>query len=285
MELLKEIFNLNLTKEFISICEAVAKQNPHVINNGIGINFSKNEIESVKLYYGFHHQLLDSEIKNLHLFGNSTTYYDIEKLLSQNDYKWHPYFPTGVSFALKIDKNLNISMGHFMMPKIQSNDLFFTLPKVVEYYKNNNSLPIFDRKGIFTLINQNGEEHQKDYFYVTDINLKHKIGDDFGVNTNLVPSIEWVIGKGFYSGSSPNDEKIVLQSNYDVVYNEIIKNEKNLTIIQFNKLMLLHFNAYCVCPGFYKNKDIKSYYYFNGNIPSPSIIDTLTNIQTNLQRL
>ena len=285
MKLLKEIFNLSITKEFISVCENIAKQNPLVINNGIGVNFSKSEIESIKFYYGFHHKLSIIDVKNLHLFGSTDTFFKTEKLLSNSDYEFHPYFPTGVSFALKIDKNLKASFGHFIMPKIQSNDLFFSLPKIVEYYKNNNTLPILNRKGIFTLINQNGEEHQKDYFYVMDRNLKQKIGDDFGVNTAIVPSIEWVIGKGFYSGSSPTDEKIVLQSNYADVYNTIIKNEENEFINQFNKKMFHHFNAYCVCPGYYKNKDIKSYYYFNGKLPSLSIIDTITKIQSNLHTI
>lgn len=282
MELLKEIFNLNTTKKFISICENVATQNPLVINNGLGINFSKSEIESVKLYYGFHHKLSKIDVEKLHLFSSPDTFIKAEKLLSNSDYDFHPYYPTGVSFALKIDKNLNISMGHFMMPQLKKNDMFFSLPKVIELNKSNTKLPVLDRKGIFTMINQNGMEHQKDYFYVNNSRLKRMIGNEFGVNTDIVPSIEWVLGKGFYSGSSPNDEKIVLQSNYNEVYKSIIKNENNETIKGFNKLMLDKFNAYCVCPGYYKNKDIKSYYYFNGKLLSPTIIDTISGIQSNL---
>jgi len=285
LELLKHIFNQEITKEFISICESIAKKNPNYINNGLGVNFSENGIESIKLYYGFHHQLTANEVGKLHIFGNPNTFYNIERLLTKSEYEWHPYYPTGVSFALKIDKNMNASIGHFMMPKIMSNDLFFSLPKIVGYYKNNNTLPILNRKGIFTLINQNGEEHYKDYFYVRDINLKQKIGDDFGVNTAIVPSIEWVIGKGFYSGSSSNDEKIVLQSNYEEVYNEIVKKETNNLIKTFNSQMLQNFNAYCVCPGFYKNKNIKSYYYFNGKISNPFIINTISNIQLKLNSI
>ena len=285
MELLKSIFNQEITKEFISICESIAKKKPNYINNGLGVNFSKNGIESIKLYYGFHHQLTANEVEKLHIFGNPNTFYNIERLLTKSEYEWHPYYPTGVSFALKIDKNMNASIGHFMMPKIKSNDLFFSLPKIVEYYKNNKTLPIIEQKGIFTLINENDEEHQKDYFYVTDQFLKQAIGNDFSINTDIVPSIEWVLGKGFYSGSSPNDEKIVLQSNYEEVYNEIVKKETNNLIKTFNSQMLQNFNTYCVCPGFYKNKNIKSYYYFNGKISNPFIINTISNIQSKLNSI
>ncbi len=285
MELLKKIFDLAITKEFISICESVARQNPTVVNNGVGVNFSKNGIESIKFYYGFHHKLLKSNVEALHLYGSTDTFFKTEKLLKECDYDFHPYYPTGISFALKIDKNLKSAVGHFMMPKIESNDMFFTLKKVIEHYKTSSHLPILDRKGIFTMINSSGNEHQKDYFYVTDKEFKRKIGADFTVNTDIVPSIEWVIGKGFYSGSSPDDEKIVLQSNYSEVYNEIIKNEKNPTIIKFNNLMLKHFNAYCVCPGFYKDKDIRSYYYFNGDLSNHKVINTISKIQTDIKRI
>lgn len=282
MNLLKNIFSLEITKEFISISEFVAKKNPHVIHNGIGVNFSDSGIESIKLYYGFHHRISNSDIKALHLYGETDTFYKTESLLVESDYDFHPFYPTGVSFALKIDKNLKSSLGHFMMPKLADNDMFFNLQKVKDYYKSCNQLPVLDRKGIFTMIDSNGNECQKDYFYVIDRNLKHQIGLDFGVDTDIVPSIEWVLGKGFYSGSSSDDEKIVLQSNYTDVYNKIIKHETNKTIMQFNKLMLKFFNAYCVCPGFYKNKNIKSYYYFNGDLSSPNIIDTVSKIQANI---
>ncbi|MCB9361263.1 MAG: hypothetical protein H6588_08180 [Flavobacteriales bacterium] len=283
MELLKKIFDLSITQEFIARCESVAQQNPAVINNGIGVNFSKTGIESIKFYYGFHHKLNKLDVEAMHLYGSTDTFYKMEELLNESDYIFHPYYPTGVSFALKIDKSLKSAIGHFMMPKIESNDMFFTLKKVVEHYKTNNHLPILDRKGVFTMINSSGIEHQKDYFYVTDKEFKRKIGTDFAVNTDIVPSIEWVIGKGFYSGSSPDDEKIVLQSNYSEVYNEIIKNEKNPTIIEFNQFMFKHFNAYCVCPGFYKDKDIRSYYYFNGKLTNPQVIDTISKIQLNIK--
>ena len=282
MELLKEIFDLKLTKDFIFICESVAQKNPQFINNGIGVNYSEKGIESIKFYYGFHHKLSKGDVELLHLFGTSDTFFELEEQLIESDYVWHDYLPTGVSFALKIDKNFKSSIGHFMMPKIQSDDLFFSLPKVKAYYEKNSGLPIFNRKGIFTLINEKAEEHHKDYFYVTNPVLKEKIGQEFKVDLNIVPSIEWVLGKGYYDNSSVNDEKIVLQSNYGAVYEAITKKETWKIVKDFNKIMLEHFNTYCVCPGFYKNKNIKSYYYFNASLPSPTIVNTIKNIQTNL---
>jgi hypothetical protein len=282
LSLLEEIFNMNVTNEFVSICEDIARQNPHVINNGIGVNFSGNEIESIKLYYGFHHQLTDQNINDLHLTGNGKTFFTLQKQLIASDYDLHPYIPTGVSFALKIDKHLNYSIGHFLMPKLEAGDLFYRLPKVLEYYKTNDKFPAFHRKGIFTIINQDQSEHQKDYYYVDNEKLKDMIGHDFKIDLSIVPSIEWVIGKGFYTNSQSTDEKIVLQSNYKQVYDQIISNEPSPFIKKFNQYMLQKFDAYCVCPGYYKNKEIKSYYYFNGKLTSPTVIDTISNIRSHI---
>ena len=282
MELLKQAFSLDITKEFISICEVINAENPHIINNGIGVNFSGNEIESIKLYYGFHHQLSDDNINRLHLLGSPKTFFDMQKKLLVSDYEWHPYIPTGVSFALKIDRNLNYSIGHFIMPKIEKGDRFFQLPIIKNYFDNYEEFPAFHRKGIFTIINQEGVEHQKDYYYIKNGILKDTIGKDFNLDLSIVPSIEWVIGKGFYSDSKSTDEKIVLQYNYQDVYERIIKNEPSQFIQQFNSYMFDEFNAYCVCPGYYKNDYIKSYYYFNWDFLTPTIINTIPKIQLNL---
>ena len=96
MKLLKEIFNLSITKEFISVCENIAKQNPLVINNGIGVNFSKSEIESIKFYYGFHHKLSIIDVKNLHLFGSTDTFFKTEKFQNHCHFNWRSDF---VSFG------------------------------------------------------------------------------------------------------------------------------------------------------------------------------------------
>lgn len=282
MELLRQVFNLSITKEFISICENISHQNPYVVNNGIGVNFYNNEIDSIKLYYGFHHQLSDQNIKDLHLIGSNKTFSKLQNQLKISDYEWHPYIPTGVSFALKIDKKMNYSIGHFVMPELKKDDIFYCLPKVVEYFKTHNEFPAFHRKGIFTIINQDETEHQKDYYYINNEKLKRNIGNDFNLDLSIVPSIEWVIGKGFYSNSNSTDEKIVLQSNYKEVYDHIIKNEPSLFIQKFNRYMFDKFNAYCVCPGYYKNKDVKSYYYFNGELSSPTIVNTISKIQLNI---
>lgn len=271
---------MSITNEFISICENITKQNPLVVNNGIGINFSDNAIESIKFYYAFHHELDEQNIEDLHLIGSSKTFLELQKQLKPSDYEWHPYIPTGVSFALKIDRNLNYSLGHFVMPAMQKEDLFYRLPKVIEYFKTNDEFPVFHRKGIFTIINQDQSEHQKDYYYVHNEILKDSIGKDFKLDLSIVPSIEWVIGKGFYTNSEAIDEKIVLQSNYKTVYDQIIKNEPSLLIQQFNRYMFEKFNAYCVCPGYYRGKNIKSYYYFNGNFISPTIINTIPIIKS-----
>ncbi|MDT8411154.1 MAG: hypothetical protein RQ875_01720 [Vicingaceae bacterium] len=284
MELLKEIFSQTTTQQFIKICEEISKTKTSGTINGIGINFSENEIESVKLYYGFHEPLTDNEINQLHIFGEPTTYYQIKKKLSNTDYAWADYYPTGVSFALKIDKYMNFSFGHFMMPKIEKNDLFFTLSPIIEHYQTTNLLPIYHRKGIFTLINKDGIEHQKDYFYITHPDLKRKIGKSFNVDTSIVPSIEWVLGIGFYAGSSPNDEKIVLQSNYNDVYHHIIRKEQNQFIKEFNNTMHKKYKMHCVCPGYYKKKDIKSYYYLNSKITNPNNIESISLFNKLLQQ-
>ena len=283
MELLKEIFNQATTQQFIKICEEISKTKTSGTINGIGINFSDNEIESVKLYYGFHQHLTPYEINQMHIFGNSDTFKQFEKLLTDKDYHWADYYPTGISFALKVDKYMNFSLGHFMMPKLKEDDLFFTLPQVLEYYQTNNILPTYPRKGIFTLINQDGEEHQKDYFYIIQPDLKRKIGESFNIDTSIVPSIEWVLGKGFYSGSSPNDEKIVLQSNYNEVYHHIIKKEQNQFIKKFNETMHKKYQMHCVCPGYYKKKGIKSYYYLNSKITNPNNIESISVLNKLLQ--
>lgn len=284
LELLKEIFNQPTTQKFIAICEEISKTKTTGIINGIGVNFSNNEIESIKLYYGFHEPLTDKEINQLHIFGEPSTFYQLEKKLSIKDYAWADYYPTGISFALKVDKFFNFTFGHFMMPKIEKNDLFFTLPPIIEHYQTNNSLPIYPRKGIFTLINQEGTTHQKDYFYIINPKLKQKIGSEFNVATSLVPSIEWVLGKGFYSGSSPNDEKIVLQSNYNEVYQNIIKKEQNQFIKKFNETMHKKYKMHCVCPGYYKKREIKSYYYLNSKINNPKNIESISVLNKLLQQ-
>ena len=282
LELLKEIFNQPTTQKFIAICEEVSKSKTKGTINGVGINFSNNEIESIKLYYGFHQPLTTKEVNQLHIFGKPDTFFELEQMLTLDDYEWHEYYPQGVAFALKIDKNLKVSIGYFMMPKLKNDDLVFQLSDVKNYFKNNINLPFYQRKGIFTLINENGLEHQKDYYYVNDNILKTAIGKKFNVDTAIVPSIEWVLGKGFYSGSSPNDEKIVLQSNYHEVYHKLIKLEENDFIRNFNKQMLANFNAYCVCPGFYNNIKIRSYYYFNGRTTNPFVINTIPEIQSRI---
>ena len=283
MELLKEIFNQATTQQFIKICEEVSKSKTAGTINGVGINFSANEIESVKLYYGFHQRLTAYEINQLHIFGNSNTFNQLVKLLSDKDYHWADYYPTGISFALKVDKYLNFSFGNFMMPQLKQDDLFFTLPQILEYYQTNNTLPIYPRKGIFTLISQDGSEHQKDYFYIIQPDLKRKVGESYNVDTSIVPSIEWVLGKGFYSGSSPTDEKIVLQSNYKEVYQHIIKKEQNQFIKKFNETMHKKYQMHCVCPGYYKKNDIKSYYYLNSKITNPNNIDSISVLNNLLQ--
>lgn len=284
MELLKEIFNLNLVQNFIKICEKMSAVTSAPTINGIGVNFSEKEIESIKLYYGFHEPLLKSDIEKLHFFGKSGTFFKLEQTLSLNDYDFHEFYPQGVSFALKIDKNLKVSLGHFMMPKLLKNDVVFQLDEVKNYFNNNTASPFYNRKGIFTLINEKGTEHQKDYYYLSENELKQAIGKKFNVDTAIVPSIEWVLGKGFYSGSQPNDEKIVLQSNYHEVYHKIIKKETNTFIHQFNLKMHQEFDLHCVCPGYYKNNKVKSYYYITGKILYPNTIATISEFVKKLNK-
>jgi hypothetical protein len=284
LKLLKEIFDLKISKDFIYLCESISKQNPNYIRNGIGVNFSETGIESVKIYYGFTQKLQKRDIEKFHIYGNSDTFYKMESLLKSSDYRWDDDLATGVSFALKIDKNFKSSIGYFMIHELSSRDKIFQAKQLKEYYLQNKALPFLNKKGIFTLINEKGEEHTKDYYYVTSPLLKDIINREFNnIPIQLAPIVEWILGKGFYDQSTPLDEKIVLLGNYENIYNEITsKLTYNEVEKSFHHWMIDCFKSYPVPPGFYKNNNIRSYYYYDSFHPERTIIDLVTKIQEEL---
>lgn len=284
MELLKEIFELEATKNFIALCESITKQNSNYVRNGIGINFSETGIESVKIYYGFTHKLQKADVEKFHTFGNSSSFYKLESLLKPEDYQWNDDLATGVSLALKIDKNFKSTIGYFMIHELSSNDNIFSSSPLKEYYLTHKELPFLNKKGIFTLIDNNGMEHTKDYYYVTHPKLKEIINREFNINIQLAPIVEWILGKGFYEQSTIFDQKIVLLGNYERIYNDVTKKlPVRETETAFHQWMIKHFKSYPVPPGFYKNKDIRSFYYYDSFHPQPTVIDIVNKIQKKLQ--
>jgi hypothetical protein len=281
---LKKIFDLKISEDFIALCTLITKQNPNYVRNGIGVNFSKTGIESVKLYYGFTHNLHKEDVEKFHIFGNSDTFYKTEKLLKSEDYQWHDDLATGVSLALKIDKNLKPTIGYFMIHELSLNDKIFMSPPLKEYYLNNKDFPFLNKKGVFTLIDEQGIEHVKDYYYVTHPELKKIINREFTIDLQLAPIVEWILGKGFYEQSSTLDEKVVLLGNYEQIYRDItLKLPLGEVETEFNQWMIDHFKSYPVPPGFYKNNHIRSFYYYDSFHPQPTVIDIVSKIKSKLQ--
>jgi hypothetical protein len=284
LELLKEIFELEQSKNFIALCESIAKQNPNYVRNGIGINFSETGIESVKIYYGFTHKLQKSDVEKFHIYGNSNSFYKMESLLKPEDYQWNDDLATGVSLALKIDKNFKSTIGYFMIYELPSTDNIFTSSPLKEYYLTHKESPFLNRKGVFTLIDNKGKEHTKDYYYVNHPKLKEIINREFNVNIQLAPIVEWILGKGFYEQSTILDQKIVLLGNYERIYNDITNTlPVRETETDVHQWMIKHFKSYPVPPGFYKNKNIRSFYYYDSFHPHPTVIDIVPKVQKKLQ--
>jgi hypothetical protein len=275
---LKQTFRLPVVKSFISLGDRITARNDSFVKNAIGANFSKQGLESIKLYYNWVHPLTRDEIEALHLYGHSESYYKNIQNLNENHFQPSLDYAYGVTFALKIDKHLRISMAHFTMPDLINDDPFFSHPLVKQYYKNHSELPVNNRKGVFHLIDEKGNEHSKDYYYVHHPALKELINADYGLDTNIVPVIEWAVGKGFYSGSDPSDEKIDLLLNYDEVFKKYGMDPEWKKMSEFSRTMWYDFKLNAYCPGFYKNREIRSIYYFNSENAANLQMNTIPKI-------
>lgn len=278
LDSIAQILKLDRVKEFITLAESITSHNRQFIKNGIGVNFSRNGIESFKLYYNWVHPLSNEEIKALH-FGSSTEAYEQHMaLLNNSHFNADLDFAHGVTFAIKIDKYLNISLAHFIMPDIKPDDPFFSLTPVKEYYLSENELPVYKRKGIFCITDENGKAHTKDYYYIHSPLLKSIVNRDYKLDVDIAPFVEWVIGKGHYANSNSSDEKINLLQNYDEVFRKYGLDADWEEMSAFTKTMWNTYKLNAYCPGFYKNKEIRSMYYFNTENAGNMKVDSVSKL-------
>lgn len=229
----------------------------------MGVNFSKEGLESIKIYYNWVHPLTPAEVKGLLFSGNTDSYYHSLEALNENHFKPSLDFAYGVTFAIKVDKHMKTSVAHFTMPDLEDNDIFFEHPLVKQYYAAYTELPVEKRKGVFHHTDEKGNEHTKDYYYVHHPALKELINKDYNIDIQIAPIIEWAMGKGFYTGADSSDEKIDLLLNYSEVFKRYGLDPEWPEMEKFTKTMFYKYKLNAYCPGFYKNKKIRSMYYFD----------------------
>lgn len=278
LDSIEQVLKIDRVKAFVTLAESISSRNTTFIKNGIGLNFSKKGIESFKLYYNWVHPLSDDEIKALHSGTSTAAYESNMKLLNDSHFNADIDFAHGVTFAIKVDKHFKISFAHFIMPDIEENDPFFSMAPVKEYYQSGKELPVYRRKGIFSISDENGNEHTKDYYYIHSAELKSIVNRNYGLDIHIAPFVEWVIGKGHYENSDGSDEKINLLQNYDQVFRKYGLDPEWQEMTDFTKMMWTKYKLNAYCPGFYKNKEIRSMYYFNTENAKNMKIDSVSKL-------
>lgn len=214
--------------------------------NYFGVNFNKETIVSVKLYFSFFETPSATVLDKLNLSENQS---------SKIDQYWNPpnkyeYFHQGLTIALKCYlSNDNVIINDYI--HFRSDKLPFIPPKYVELSEEDKKHYV----GVCFEKHDNLDEN-KNYYYITSNHSKQLLLNDFGLNKKLSNKISFI---EYTESNIERKLNLIFTSTEDV--KKYFQELNNANINEMNTYFYNKYKLYFFAPGLRYNSSTKAIYY------------------------